>query len=289
VSLPSLLFAEPKALPTVPRVVQQLIESFAREDVSIDDLAAQLSSDPVLSAKTLRLANSAYFHVSRQISTVDDALRMLGFVMVRNLVLGAGMAGAFRDVHGFDLPLFWRYSARTAASARWIAQQVGQNAELAFTVGLTHGLGHLVLRSMLPKAVSPLDADAHPFSADRAGVELAALGYHHGDVGAELARRWKFPADIADAIALVPDAQACSREAGVAATVHVAAWRARAQSFDLPDDVAMADVPAAVARAIGLELRCAGEPPVLETVHGREVELMPAAAELAAGLESMFD
>lgn len=283
------LFAEPKALPTVPRVVQQLIESFEREDVSVDDLAAQLSSDPVLSAKTLRLANSAYFHVSRQVSTVDDALRMLGFVMVRNLVLGAGMAGAFREVRGFDLPLFWRYSARTAASARWIAQQVGQNGELAFTVGLTHALGHLVLRSMLPKAVAPLDAKAHPLSADRAAIEQEALGYHHADVGAELARLWKFPAPIADAIGLIPDAPACSHEAGVAATVHLAAWRARAQSFDLPDDVAMADVPVGVARAIGLELRCAGDPPALQAQHGREVEAVPSALELAAGLESMFD
>lgn len=283
------LFAEPKALPTVPRVVQQLIESFEREDVSIDDLAAQLSLDPVLSAKTLRLANSAYFHVSRQISTVDDALRMLGFVMVRNLVLGAGMAGALRAVDGFDLPLFWRYSARTAASARWIAQQVGQNAELAFTVGLTHGIGHLVLRSMLPKVVAALDTRAHPLSPERAAVEKEALGYHHGNVGAELARLWKFPAPIADAIGLVPDAQACGREAGVAATVHVAAWRARAQSFDLPDDVAMSDAPVAVARAIGIELRCTGLPPVLCAARGREVEPVPSSLELAAGLEAMFD
>jgi c-di-GMP-related signal transduction protein len=104
------LFAVPANLPTIPKVVQQLIQSFSRDDVSVDDIASKLAADPVLSAKTLRLANSAYFHASRSISTVDDALRMLGFVMVRNLVVGCGMTGAFKAVQGMDLPQFWRYS-----------------------------------------------------------------------------------------------------------------------------------------------------------------------------------
>ncbi len=108
------LFAEPAALPTVPKVVQQLIQSFEREDVSVDEIAEQITSDPVISAKTLRLANSAYFHMSRQISTVPDSLRMLGFVMVRNLVLGLGVVGAFKHVKGLDLSQFWRHSLNTA-------------------------------------------------------------------------------------------------------------------------------------------------------------------------------
>ena len=76
------LFAIPAALPTVPKVVQQLIQSFGRDDVSVDEIASKLAADPVLSAKTLRLANSAYFHVSRQISTVDDALRSTALLLM---------------------------------------------------------------------------------------------------------------------------------------------------------------------------------------------------------------
>jgi len=96
VSLQS-LFARPASLPVVPKVAQQLIRGLGRGDVSINEIAGQLVADPVLSAKTLRLANSAYFRSSRSFDTVDDALFMLGFNMVRNLVMGCSVIGAFKS------------------------------------------------------------------------------------------------------------------------------------------------------------------------------------------------
>jgi hypothetical protein len=143
----------------------------------VDDIASKLAADPVLSAKTLRLANSAYFHVSsRSISTVDDALRMLGFVMVRNLVVGCGMTGAFKAVPGMDLPQFWRYSLNTACAARWLAQASGHNADLAFTVGLMHGLGQLMMHVAAPAAMKPLDKACNPLAGERAALEQARTG-----------------------------------------------------------------------------------------------------------------
>ncbi|MFX5622678.1 HDOD domain-containing protein, partial [Acinetobacter baumannii] len=78
--------------------------SFNSEEVSAQDIAHQIAADPTLTAKLLRLANSAFFHASRTIGTVDDALRMLGFIMVRNLVLGNGMVAAFKSTRGMELP-----------------------------------------------------------------------------------------------------------------------------------------------------------------------------------------
>ena len=63
------LLDQPSKLPTIPKVVQQLIKSFSDDDVSINEIARQIATDPALSAKLLRLANSAYFHVSRTIGT----------------------------------------------------------------------------------------------------------------------------------------------------------------------------------------------------------------------------
>ena len=70
------LFKQPQALPAVPKIVHELIDSFNSESVSIDDIAKKLAADPVLSARLLRLANSAYYHVSRSVGTVNDALSM---------------------------------------------------------------------------------------------------------------------------------------------------------------------------------------------------------------------
>src|ERR1700693_2157875 len=126
------LIDQPGKLPAIPKVVQKLIESFSSEDVSVDEIAKQLAADPALSAKLLRLANSAYFHVSRTVGTVDDALWMLGFVMVRNLVLGNGMVAAFRHVPGLDLQQFWRYNLYTACISRWLAATAGENGDMVF-------------------------------------------------------------------------------------------------------------------------------------------------------------
>lgn len=280
------LFAKPAVLPVVPKVVQQLIESFRRDDVSIAEIAAHLAADPVLSAKTLRLANSAYFHVSRRIATVDEALQMLGFVMVRNLVLGLGIAGSFKHVPGIDLPQFWRYSLHTACAARWLAQAAGRNADLAFTIGLVHALGQLVLHTVLPDDAQAIDRECHPLSIERAHIERRQLGYHHGEATAELALGWNFPAEVSHPLRLVPDPLACDPPMAMAALVHVAAWRARIDALDIDAETAQASCPREVGLALGLDLAWMVEP---STLDAGAAGAMPALSELTRGLEAMLD
>ena len=143
------LFKQPQALPAVPKIVHELIDSFNNEDISIDDIAKKIAADPVLSARLLRLANSAYYHVSRTVGSVDDALMMLGFVTVRTLVISSGLTSGFKTMPGLDLNKFWRYSMHTAAVSRWLAKTTGNNVDLAFTVGLMHGIGELVMHAGL--------------------------------------------------------------------------------------------------------------------------------------------
>lgn len=282
------LFAVPANLPTVPKVVQQLIQSFSRDDVSVDEIVSTLAADPVLSAKTLRLANSAYFHASRSISTVDDALRMLGFVMVRNLVVGCGMTGAFKAVPGVDLPQFWRYSLNTACTARWLAQAGSHNADLAFTVGLMHGLGQLMMHVAAPAAMKPLDRTCHPLATERAALEQAELGYHFGEVSAEMARRWKFPAEVADPLALAALPQTGQAFEPLAALIHIAAWRARVQALHLDPEAALPSWPARAAAALDLPLAWLPDQATLGGDHPALMPPMPPLEELSRGLDSML-
>ncbi len=282
------LFATPAALPTVPQVVQQLILSFEREDVSVDEIADRISTDPVLSAKTLRLANSAYFHLSRHVETVPDSLRMLGFVMVRNLVLGLGVVGAFKNVKGLDLAQFWRHSLNTACAARWLAHATDRNSDLAFTVGLMHGLGHLVMHAVLKDKLVPLNRRCHVLAPERAAVETAELGYHHGAVAAELARRWKFPEPIAQALCDVPAAGDGQAPDGVAGIVHVAAWWAGVEALRLPQDSIEASCPRAVLDALGLLLGWDAPQPLLTLLLHGQHQPLPEFAELSGGMESMI-
>ncbi|CAD5371912.1 HD-like signal output (HDOD) protein [Rubrivivax sp. A210] len=282
------LFATPVALPAVPRVVQQLIHSFSREDVAVDEIASALETDPVLTAKTLRLANSAYFHVSRRVSTVDDALRMLGFAMVRNLVVGCGVVGAFKSVPGLDLPQFWRYSLYTAGGARWLAQAADLNADLAFTVGLTHAVGQLVLHAAAPQEARRLNEECHPLAPGRAALERERLGYSHAEVSAELALRWNFPAEVADPMRRVPDPLQPPPVSPTAALIHIAAWRARLATFHAGAEEALTTCPSAMGEAIGLRLVWL---PELDTLGGGPLAAnpaMPPLSELASGLDVML-
>ncbi len=282
------LFANPAHMPTVPKVVQQLIQSFSREDVSVDEIATMLAADPVLSAKTLRLANSAYFHVSRSIGTVDDALRMLGFVMVRNLVVGCGVTSAFKPMPGVDLPQFWRYSLHTACAARWVAQAAGHNTDLAFMAGLMHGLGQLLMHVVQPDRMKALDAKVHVLAAGRAEAELGTLGYHFAEVSAELATRWKFPEDVTEPLRSCTAPLQAEPASALAAVLHIAMWRARVEALKLSSEEASQSCPRKVAESIGLPLVWL---PDLATVGGDHPALhtpMPPLAELSEGLESML-
>jgi len=282
------LFATPASLPVVPKVVQELIESFGRDDVSIEEIAEQIEADPVLCAKTLRLANSAYFHVSRTISTVDDALRMLGFVMVRNLVTGCGVAGAFKGLVGLDLKAFWRHSLHTACAASWLAQAADENSDRAFTIGLLNGLGHLVMHAARPAGLAELDKEIEPLALGRAAAERARFGFHHGDVGAELARRWNFPDEISETLRRVPDPLSGTAVDAMAAIVHVAAWRARVAHFGWSSEEAEASFPLGVGKAARLQLRWLPALATLGGIHPSLADPMPPLEELSEGLEGMF-
>src|SRR5262252_9130995 len=120
------LLAQPQHLPAIPALVQSLIDSFGREDVSLTAIGRLITTDPGLSARLLRLANSAYFRSTRAIGNVDDALKFLGVKMARNLVIGSGLAAACKPVPGMAIEQFWRYSLATAGVARWLARPARQ-------------------------------------------------------------------------------------------------------------------------------------------------------------------
>ncbi|MES2742196.1 MAG: HDOD domain-containing protein [Pseudomonadota bacterium] len=268
------LFQNPHALPTAPKVVEELINSFNDAMVSTEDIAKKVSTDPVLSAKLLRLANSAYYHVSRSIGTVDDAVLMLGFVTVRTLVISSGLVSGFKTVPGLDLKQFWRYSLHSATAAKWIAKQVGENTDLAFTIAMMHGIGQLVIHSAMPEQAMQLDKVAPPLDSRRLDAEQASLGYTFADVGAELASRWKFPASFSAAISAFPDPTGADPLNRMAAVIHLAAWRARIDESKLTPEEVSVCYPTAVASALGLA------PNVL-------IDTMPSLEELSAGLEDL--
>ena len=268
------LLHNPNCLPTAPKVVDELISSFLYPNVSVDEIARKLSTDPVLSAKLLRLANSAYYHVSRTIGNIDDAIRMLGFVTVRTLVISSGLVSGFKAVPGLDLKRFWRYSLNTAVAAKWLAREAADSTELAFTIGMMHALGQLVIHTGLPEEAQELDKLTGVYEPGRSAAELDAFGFDAGAVGAELALRWKFPDIFAATIRAFADPAQHGEWSRLPAIVHLAVWRAQAQENELDADEMAATLPVDVVRSLELD------PDTL-------LDEMPPLSELAEGLEEL--
>lgn len=269
------LFDQPQALPAAPGIVQDLIKSFGDEGVSSLEIVSRISADQVLSAKLLRLANSAHYHASRTIGTVDGAVNMLGFITVRTLVISSGLIGSFKPIKGFELEYFWRYCLHTAVVAKWLARETEENLDMAFTAGMMHAIGQLVMHAGMPQACLDLDQSTDPWHEDRMAAEARAFGYHFAMVSAELARRWKFPPEFAAAIAAYPQPLQQDPVNKMAAIIHLATWFARAQKNALTVEAMQAAFPDAVGTSLGLDF---------DAINAA----MPSLDELCEGLDQLI-
>lgn len=186
------LLSKPQNLPTVPEVVRELFQTFNQPNPDLLKIADKVARDPVMSAKLLRLANSARFGCSRQIATVKEAAVRLGTDTVRNMVLACTLTDAMNKVPGIDLKPFWAHVFDVAELSRRLSLRLGMKGEEVFTCALLHDLGRLIMHVGLPETLVQKIVDLEPHKG-RAAAEQLHVGFTYAEVGAELARQWNFP------------------------------------------------------------------------------------------------
>lgn len=178
--------------------VQAILPRLGDDDFDSDELSRMVGQDPLLAARVLRLANSPFYGLPRQVSSLRQAVLILGFGNLRGLVLSIGLIGAFPDTNATARSL------ATAAAAASLANSLRQDAGLAFTAGLLHNLGELLLGYFAPQswqALSDIEGEAN---ADRLERERQAFGYDNSTLAAEIAGHWRFPTAIQSALRLHP-------------------------------------------------------------------------------------
>jgi len=151
------LLKQPNALPSAPKVVRKLIETFDQEEVDMLKVAEYIEADPVLTAKLLKLANSAFFGLMRSVSDARGAINVLGLIKVRALVIAAALDDSFHAVGGVNLNQFWRYSLNTANLSRYLALPIRLDESASFTAGLVHAIGELVMHVAMPEPMLELN------------------------------------------------------------------------------------------------------------------------------------
>lgn len=191
-------FQNTKALPTMPEVASRLIRSFDDDNISLGAIADLIGKDSTLTAKVLRLANSARYSPSHKIDHLEDAAATLGLETLRNLSLAACLSGAFPDVKGLDRGSFWRHSIATAAYARILSRQLQLDADTAYLAGLMLRTGQILMAVGEPAMVADVEAHAAE-PGSRFSLEMHRFGCTHADVTATLARHWHFPEHMIEA------------------------------------------------------------------------------------------
>jgi putative nucleotidyltransferase with HDIG domain len=192
-----------RSLPSLPTVVQELMLLVRQSEVQLDVVTNTLRLDQALSIKVLQLANSPFYGLSGRIDSVRDAINILGMRQLGSLVIAAALTLQFEKLHGQSLHMdsFWRHSIGCAAAARQLALRAGLDEAAAFTAGLLHDVGRLVVDSHYPHEAAQAIAWAEQNDLPHCEAERTLLGIEHAELGEWVCRHWRFTSDVIEAIA----------------------------------------------------------------------------------------
>ncbi len=203
-SLPESLQLQLKAcrtLPSVPAVVLQVLDICQDESVGIGQVAKVLARDPALSGKVLKVANSAWYGVRSQVTTLERAITILGVNATLSLALSFSLVrGLQKGKCGFNHQSYWQRCVICAAASRVIGELYNAaNHEELFLGGLLQDIGILVLNEAVPDSYSAIVAASKGDHALLTELERQEYGSDHADVGAWLLARWNLPVNLQQA------------------------------------------------------------------------------------------
>ncbi len=192
-------------MPAFPASVNTILEITSDLNFDAKDLVKVIELDPVLTAKVLKLVNSAYFGLSKEVTSVKHAVVYVGINTIKNVAISIAAIGVLPHTSsgGYDLDRFLDHSLKTAAVSRLLARSKGvAEAELGdyFVASLLHDIGQMVLGQYMPQEFQ----QALALAAERAipidEAEREVFGLDHAEIGAMLAESWKLPALLASCI-----------------------------------------------------------------------------------------
>ena len=195
------LVAEIGELRPLGSTARQILQITAEDRFSAYELANVIAADQALTAKMLRLANSAYYGFARRITTMRDAVVLLGFREVRSSTIASCVIDAVRASRHIDYERFWHYSVSVGMLAEVIARAERHQADEAFTAGVVHNIGRLALDQHRPALFGEAIAYAEQQQITVHEAERQLFGFTDADLGGALARAWDFPPPLADAVA----------------------------------------------------------------------------------------
>jgi HD-like signal output (HDOD) protein len=236
-------------LPVMPEVAQTLIRTLNDEDATAEQVTDIISKDPALTATLLRMANSAEFGLSHTVTSLQRAVNVLGMSQVRARALSICMSQVFIAPPGLDRMALWRYSMTCAGYAKWLAQQLGLDAQQAWLCAMMMRLGEIVLLQHAPDLLPVLQQQPCT-TPQRWARQVDQVGMDEGQLTSKISERWNFPDNIVMALAAVGRPTERETYSSMGAVVHLAALLTDMAAAGAD---ASAQLPNEVMQSLGLE------------------------------------
>lgn len=193
------------SLPSLPSLYLQLTEELRSPDVSPARVSRIIAKDLAMTSKILQIVNSAYFGISRQVSSVERAILLLGLEMVRTFVLSVEVFSMFepKKLAGLTVAGLWRHSMNCAAIARRVSSAEGMPRmflEHVGTAAFLHDIGKLMMSNEKPNLYREVTRLARDERIPVFRAEQSVFGFDHAEAGGYLLGQWQLPASVVDAV-----------------------------------------------------------------------------------------
>jgi putative nucleotidyltransferase with HDIG domain len=192
-----------KDLQALPSTTLQLMRLLDDDTVEADEVLAVIGKDPSLTSNLLKLCNSSYYGLRRKVASAREALILLGNKTIVTLAFATSMGDVLRgplSAYRLDRNMLWHHALGTALGAGYLVEATGGKGqkEVAFTAGLVHDIGKLILNRPLKNGMDIMAEDCDFQCLLEA--ESSTLGFDHAEAGAVLGEAWNFPAALVDII-----------------------------------------------------------------------------------------
>lgn len=223
----SQLIEQTSDMVSLPQVSMRINEMVNSGDYKTADVGKLISQDPGLTVRLLKVANSPFYGLSKEVETVSRAVTILGSQQLRSLVLATSSIKAFEGIPNnlISMKDFWFHNISCGLAAKFLSEKIsGIDSETMFTAGLLHDIGQLIIFKLLPEvgkqAISMTEDD--PEEPEMHQTERKLLGYDHADVGMELLKQWNLPLLFQECVGFHHDIEKASEYPREVAIVHIA-------------------------------------------------------------------
>lgn len=245
-------------LPTLPGIAMQIIQMANDPRRSADDLSKIILSDVALSAKVLKMVNSAYYGIRNKVGSVKQAIVILGFNTIKSLALSTAIMDKFATsgtIEGFSRGEFWKHSLGVAITNRILARRLVRQKEMEenyFMAGLLHDIGKIILDQYFHEEFLRVLVHMRATGLSFYKAELEVNGLTHTEIGGMLAAQWQLPDELVAAIRFHHSPENRSENQVIVSATHFANILCKTKGFGSGGDSDISELSESVVAGLGI-------------------------------------